>query len=410
MSIDANQALIAQFSGFISSKQISKEEWETISMEFGVYDIAKNTDRFFRSWYFGDEDKANRTAKFLKSVHDEDKDLAIAIMNRVYQKVDGAAQDELDEYPMVQQIEEGVDEGSLTTPNIAYHSDPFINVSNSPESFYPGLISEINTCYQAEAYNATLVLSRKLLENALIETLRSRFAMEEGMHLFFNEDRKQFVQFGGLIDNFKEEIDHFKPLSDAVDMELINKLHEIRYQGNAGAHSIEKKVTKSDVDEYSEMIEETATVLFSLRRKSFDEDNVTPSSATDEAQSNNTELDKELFQTSDSEILSEYSTDVDDLFRFSNEGELYITDSEKYSLKQKIRIYFLAHQYGAETELVDSPTVTVNELIEEYNLDMATVWQIIGELDCLRDINRKDGEFEFDVQKLPEILPEITDT
>ena len=49
MSVDPTQALIAQFSGFISSKDLSNQDWQLITKEFGVYEIATNVDRFFKS-------------------------------------------------------------------------------------------------------------------------------------------------------------------------------------------------------------------------------------------------------------------------------------------------------------------------------------------------------------------------
>jgi len=240
--------------------------------------------------------------------------------------------------------------------------------------------------------------------------LRARFGIEEGIHLFYNKNKRQFIQFSTLIDNLKSEIEFFKPLSDAADQELADKLHQIRYQSNAGAHSLEKDITKEDVDEYSDMIEQAATILFDLREKSLDEENVSPSSTAEEDQPDQPEpvgMNEDLFQVPDSEILSEHAGTASELFRFSGENDLHINESDRYSLKQKATIYFLAYRYAEETGLMESSVVSVNDLISGYNLDMETAWQLINEIDCLKDVNRADGEFKFDAQKLPETLPKL---
>lgn len=407
MAVDSTQSLIAQFSGFISSKDISKEDWEIVTKEFGVYDIAKNTERFFRSWYFDDDDKALRTTNFLENIHEEDSELTKLLISRVYTRVGSASSAEFEKYPMVRVIEDGIDnETSLVNRN-AYNSDPFIEIENLPDSFYPELVEEINSCYQNGSYTATLILCRKLLENASIEVLRARFGIENGMYLFFDDERGQFIQFSQLISNLNKEIGNFEPLSDGADEELTQQLHEIRYQSNAGAHSLEKSITKDKVDEFKNSIGRTAVILFDLRRKSLDEDNISPTSESEKDVTSSTELDKENFQVSDSELLKTHLEDVNDQFRFSDEGDLHINGETEKSLKDKVRIHFLAYQYASEVELVESPVISVNDLIESYDSDMGEMWGVINNLDCLKDVNRTDGEFMFNVQKLPEVKSRI---
>jgi len=173
MTVDSTQALIAQFSDFVASRSISNSEWKIITKEFGVYKIATDTDRFFRSWYFDDDDKALRTANFLESVYEEDSNLAMLLIDRVYDKVGGADEEDLKQYPALRTIDEGLNAESLSHSTVLDSSDQFLNLTNVPESFYPALVEEINSCYRSGAYNATLILSRKLLENSLIDTLRA---------------------------------------------------------------------------------------------------------------------------------------------------------------------------------------------------------------------------------------------
>lgn len=407
MPIDENQALIAQFAGFVSDKQITDDEWHMLTKEFGLHEMAEDTERFFRSWYFNDEDKSLRTANFLEKVHNEDPELARSLINRIYGLVGGAESDDFDTYPTLRVVEGGFDQIPSNSTNVQLYNNPLVQINNSPDSFYPDLISEINACYQTSSYNATVVLSRKLLENILIDVLRARFGTGAGMHLFFQKDRSQFDSFSTLIDNFKQEIEHFQALSDAADSDLIDDLHKVRHRGNGGAHSLEKEITEQDVEKLGPIIEKTATILFDLRMKSLDEERIEPS--TDSTEEDSVNLSSTLFSKSESELLSEYAGEATGLFRLSGDGIVYIENREERSLREKVAIFLLARRYAAETGISDTSTVSINNIIRNFDLDMQTAWSVVNELDCLNEINRSEGLFEFDAQTLPDKIPELVE-
>ena len=86
MSPDPTQALIGQFTRFAMECDLNHNDWEGVAMEFGVHDTASNIHRFYRSWKWGDEDRQANTNKFLRKVAEEDQDIALGIMRRIYTK------------------------------------------------------------------------------------------------------------------------------------------------------------------------------------------------------------------------------------------------------------------------------------------------------------------------------------
>lgn len=208
-------------------------------------------DRFYRSWHFGDEDRQVTAARLLQSVADDDEDVALGIMRRMYTMAD-AENDTLQQYPASEVLEDGNGEAAgITTPQISFHSEQFFNINNVHDTFYPDLVENINRCYSLEVYDATLVLTRKLLENLLIDIFRDQHGKQE-IDLYYLPDDHRFRKFSDLIDNFDKSISDFQHLSGGLDSNFIDELNSFRQDANAEAHSIETKITENDMGEYRE--------------------------------------------------------------------------------------------------------------------------------------------------------------
>jgi hypothetical protein len=149
------------------------------------------------------------------------------------------------------------------------------NLINTPEaqyldidtpSKYEKLAAGINDSYRVGSYTATMILSRKLIENLLIEVLRYEFRNDQPQ-VYFDVDRNQNKSLKPLIENFGEHKNRFKKDSERIDQDLISNLNAIRKEGNSSAHSIEMDNTKEDCDDLSNNLHEAVDVLLSIRRQ-----------------------------------------------------------------------------------------------------------------------------------------------
>jgi hypothetical protein len=259
------QALIGQFCRFAVENDLGRDDWESAAMEFGVHDIASNIDRFYRSWKWGDEDRQANTNQFLRKVAEEDRDIALGIMRRLYTMADSEP-DTLQQYPALEVLKNDDGEpAGITAPRISIHSERFLNIDNVPGTFYPDLVDDINRCYSLGIYDATLILTRKLLENLLIDILRDQYGKQE-IELYYLPENKRFRNFSTLISNFEDNLDDFHHLSGGLDDDFIDELDAFRQDANSGAHSIETNITESEMAEYQEQAKHASQVLFRIRQ------------------------------------------------------------------------------------------------------------------------------------------------
>ena len=134
---------------------------------------------------------------------------------------------------------------------------------NFPDDFYKDLIDEINRCYTAEAYSAVRILTRKLLENVLIDIFKkAKVEIEK----YYDDRRKTFKDFSKLITLLKTELSQnnrklYGMLSQTEIDNLINNLDNFRTKGNTNAHSIVVKTRKEDVDNEKDDLEHLIKVL-----------------------------------------------------------------------------------------------------------------------------------------------------
>lgn len=263
MSTDPLQVLKAQFAEFASSN-LSENDWEVINREFGIHDKASSINRFYRSYHWSDPDMKKNTLRLLDWLQEaKGEDFMLQVMTRAYNKKGGASDNMLEEYPALTSLEGEEADLSADVPVVPSHSKEFISVENVPGTFYPQLIADINSTYCLGVYDATLVLSRKLIENLLIDILRKKYDTDR-INLYYDTDTKQFENLNNLIENLENKVDEFEHYSDTFDLELISVIDEFRHTANRGAHSIELNLTESEMEDYSDKLEKVAPVLFRL--------------------------------------------------------------------------------------------------------------------------------------------------
>lgn len=127
-------------------------------------------------------------------------------------------------------------------------------------------IEEINRCYRIGANSAVLVLYRKLIENLIIDILRSHYGTDS-IEKFYNDDRRQFHRFSKLISNFNNSLPDLDHYSDNLDGELIENIEEFKENGDAMAHSIRYDLTDEELEELSDDASYIARSLFYLKNE-----------------------------------------------------------------------------------------------------------------------------------------------
>jgi hypothetical protein len=147
------------------------------------------------------------------------------------------------------------------------YTEKFINVDSAPSRFYEPLITEINKSYTEDLCDSTLILTRKLLENLLIDILRSKFGPQNHLELYYNKDKRQFQSFSTLIENFENKSDQLEHYYSSETSDLIDKIGEFKANGDASAHSIETDLDKDDLEELSSEIDFLSRLLFDIREK-----------------------------------------------------------------------------------------------------------------------------------------------
>jgi len=145
--------------------------------------------------------------------------------------------------------------------------DLFITADPPNDDFYEPLVEDINQSYRYHIYDATMVLSRKLLENLLIEVLRLRLGTDEHLETFYIPSQGRFQPFSELIENFSDNIGEFRPYNPDLDASFVNRLDQFRTRANANAHSIQVNLSQGEIEALSDNANELARTLFRLREQ-----------------------------------------------------------------------------------------------------------------------------------------------
>ncbi|ELZ16586.1 hypothetical protein C476_17012 [Natrinema limicola JCM 13563] len=130
--------------------------------------------------------------------------------------------------------------------------------------FYPELVYEINLCYRVKADQAVLVLNRKLIENLIVDILRSVFSMDE-IKLFYDIDNNRTHRLSKLIDNMKSRRSEIEKYGPSLDEDFFRAVDDLKYRGDASAHTIEDNPSQEDLESKSELATDVAKILFRLR-------------------------------------------------------------------------------------------------------------------------------------------------
>lgn len=126
--------------------------------------------------------------------------------------------------------------------------------------FYNSLKKEINDTYKFGLFTSTMFLSRKLLENLVIEILRTKYPPNKPENLRIYWD-KRFHDFSVLIKNIEDRKSDFAP-DEPIISEFISLCKPFRPRVNANTHSIVIFSDEEEVLKYK--VQKMAALLLKL--------------------------------------------------------------------------------------------------------------------------------------------------
>lgn len=129
----------------------------------------------------------------------------------------------------VKAAKENLEKGTTRTELVDFSS-------RYPSIFYKNIEDELNQCYMRGLPNATLMLSRKIIENLLFNLLQEKFRKQ--IDLRFNTKQNRPHNFSTLIENLEKKIGEFDSEQKNILYSVIPLLKEFREKSNKGAHKL----------------------------------------------------------------------------------------------------------------------------------------------------------------------------
>lgn len=142
----------------------------------------------------------------------------------------------------------------------------FIDTDQVDDDDYELLVTNINRSYRNGINDGTLVLTRKLFENLIIDVLRTEFGGVR-IDLYYNTDHGRFHGLGGLCGSLRSEISNLNHYSRQLDSDLVDRIEEFKERGNSQAHSIRIGVSDDKLEAMRDDATELTEALWNLREE-----------------------------------------------------------------------------------------------------------------------------------------------
>lgn len=246
------ESLMARAALFITN-QTWDTNWNVLLTVFDIAEIGKDTTRLYRSQSWKDDDYPERVHNLFMSIVEYDEKLALNFIKYVINK-----EFDLTDETVINK-DKGlltalglIDDGSIKTeleiPTVTIEN--YLNIKVFNNDFYYDLQHEINKSYSFGIYTAVRMLSRKMIENLMIDILRKKYGTSE-IELYYKPENGRFQGFDVLRKNLLEKVNtgDFDGISTEFNGEFFSKINRFRTQGNASAHSLELLVKKQNLTE-----------------------------------------------------------------------------------------------------------------------------------------------------------------
>lgn len=140
----------------------------------------------------------------------------------------------------------------------------FLKIDDIEEEYYEKLVGDINKSYQYGINDGTLVLTRKLFENFIIDILRAEYG-GQGIDLYYNTEKGRFHGLGtlcGKLDDKSSDLDHY---SRHLDNGLVARVEQFKEHGNSQAHSVRVNISDDELEDMSTEATELTKILYDIR-------------------------------------------------------------------------------------------------------------------------------------------------
>ena len=128
---------------------------------------------------------------------------------------------------------------------------PEFLVYNSLDYFIRGHIKELNNAYNNACYTSAFILTRKIVENLLIDILRKKFPESKNKELYYSILQNRFHDFGIIIENLYKKRNEFGIEGEKI-IARINQLvkpfkNNINDKVHSWFHLVEKRSEFDDI-------------------------------------------------------------------------------------------------------------------------------------------------------------------
>ncbi len=139
------------------------------------------------------------------------------------------------------------------------------------DEHYRKLKNEINATFKHGLFISAFMLSRKLIENLMIDILRTRFpaVSNENIELYFDTEHKVHKDFNLLLDAFEQQKEEI-PIDTEELIEFIEELNSFRLKEDESSHSFNKIPDQNTIRKYNVegVIEGLLDILSILKEES----------------------------------------------------------------------------------------------------------------------------------------------
>ena len=110
---------------------------------------------------------------------------------------------------------------------------------DSNDYFIKGHIDEVNNSYTKGCYTSCLILARKIIENLIIDILRTKYpdSTKENKELYYDIPRKRYLDFSVVLKNLYDKRNEFGIAKAKIIDRLYQKAIKFKEQANDKTHS-----------------------------------------------------------------------------------------------------------------------------------------------------------------------------
>jgi len=123
-----------------------------------------------------------------------------------------------------------------------------ILVFATTDRFVERHIEEINATYNAHCYTSTFILSRKVIENLIIEILKKQFPNNADRVLYEDTKSHRFLDFSIVLNNLYTKRTAFSTTAKSAIERLNQKVKPFKKDANDKAHSLFHIASKTEID------------------------------------------------------------------------------------------------------------------------------------------------------------------